>query len=42
MAWLDPVMRFTGAILVAAWVKGLMRNSSRVRLDADMDHPDVE
>ena len=41
-AWLDPVMGFAGAILVAIWAKGLLRESSRVLLDAEMDHPVVE
>jgi len=41
-AWLDPVMGFAGAILVAVWAKGLLRDSSRVLLDAEMDHPVVE
>ncbi len=41
-AWLDPVMGFAGAILVAVWAKGLLRDSSRVLLDAEMDHPIVE
>ena len=40
-AWLDPVMGFAGAILVAVWAKGLLRDSSRVLLDAEMDHPVV-
>ena len=41
-AWLDPVMGFAGAVLVAVWAKGLLRDSSRVLLDAEMDHPVVE
>ena len=40
-AWMDPVMGFAGAILVAVWAKGLLRDSSRVLLDAEMDHPVV-
>jgi cation diffusion facilitator family transporter len=40
-AWMDPVMGFTGAILVDVWAKGLLRDSSRVLLDAEMDHPVV-
>ena len=40
-AWLDPVMGSAGAILVAVWAKGLLRDSSRVLLDAEMDHPVV-
>jgi cation diffusion facilitator family transporter len=41
-AWLDPVMGLAGAVLVAVWAKGLLRDSSRVLLDAEMDHPVVE
>ncbi|MBI1752631.1 MAG: CDF family Co(II)/Ni(II) efflux transporter DmeF [Acidobacteria bacterium] len=41
-AWLDPVMGFAGAILVAVWAKGLLRDSSRILLDAEMDHPVVK
>lgn len=37
--WLDPVMGFAGAILVALWAKGLIRDTSRVLLDAENDHP---
>jgi Co/Zn/Cd efflux system component len=32
--WLDPVMGFAGAILVAVWAKGLIRDTSKVLLDA--------
>jgi len=39
--WLDPVMGFAGAILVAVWAKGLIRDTSKVLLDAEMDHPVV-
>ena len=39
--WLDPVMGFAGAILVAIWAKGLLKDTSRVLLDAEMDHPVV-
>lgn len=38
-AWLDPVMGIIGAVLVAAWALGLLRDSSRVLLDAEMDAP---
>lgn len=40
-AWLDPVMGFAGAILVAVWAVGLLRDTTRVLLDAEMDHPVV-
>ena len=38
-SWLDPVMGIVGAILVARWAWGLLRDSSRVLLDREMDHP---
>ncbi|WPL17045.1 Cadmium, cobalt and zinc/H(+)-K(+) antiporter [Thiorhodovibrio winogradskyi] len=37
--WLDPVMGLIGATLVATWAYGLLRDSSRVLLDAEMDRP---
>lgn len=41
-AWLDPLMGIVGAVLVAAWSIGLLRQSSRVLLDAEMNDPVVE
>lgn len=41
-AWLDPVMGLVGATLVAAWAWGLIRDSGRILLDAQMDAPVVE
>jgi len=38
-AWLDPAMGLIGAVLVAVWALGLLRDSSRVLLDAEMDAP---
>ena len=38
-AWLDPVMGLVGAALVAVWAVGLLRDSGRVLLDAEMDAP---
>ena len=40
-AWLDPVMGIAGAVLVAVWAQGLLRDSGRVLLDAEMDAPVV-
>ncbi|MEG2803056.1 CDF family Co(II)/Ni(II) efflux transporter DmeF [Stenotrophomonas sp.] len=40
-AWLDPVMGLVGAVLVTAWAVGLLRDTSRVLLDAQMDAPVV-
>ncbi|MDY0747854.1 CDF family Co(II)/Ni(II) efflux transporter DmeF [Paucibacter sp. R3-3] len=41
VAWLDPAMGLAGAAIVAAWAFGLMRDSGRVLLDAEMDAPVV-
>jgi len=40
-AWLDPVMGLLGAALVSVWALGLLRDSSRILLDAEMDAPVV-
>ncbi|OGU00346.1 MAG: cation transporter [Geobacteraceae bacterium GWB2_52_12] len=40
-AWLDPVMGIVGAGLVAVWAYGLLRDTGRVLLDAEMDAPVV-
>ncbi len=40
-AWLDPVMGIVGAGLVAIWAYGLLRDTGRVLLDAEMDAPVV-
>lgn len=40
-AWLDPVMGIVGAVLVTIWARGLLRDSSRILLDAEMDAPVV-
>lgn len=42
LGWLDPAMGIVGAVLVASWALGLLRDSSRVLLDAEMDAPVVE
>lgn len=39
--WLDPVMGIVGAALVSFWAYGLIRDTSRVLLDAEMDAPIV-
>ncbi|MFN3077179.1 MAG: CDF family Co(II)/Ni(II) efflux transporter DmeF [Alphaproteobacteria bacterium] len=39
--WLDPLMGIAGAVLVATWAYGLLRDSGRVLLDAEMDAPVV-
>lgn len=40
--WLDPVMGIVGSILVARWSIGLLRESGRILLDAEMDAPVVQ
>jgi len=40
--WLDPLMGLVGAALVAVWAWGLLRQTSRVLLDREMDHPVVD
>ena len=40
-SWLDPVMGIVGAGLVAVWAYGLVRDSGRVLLDAEMNAPVV-
>jgi cation diffusion facilitator family transporter len=41
-AWLDPVMGLVGSVLVGRWALGLLRDSGKVLLDAEMDGPVVE
>ena len=38
-SWLDPVMGIVGAVLVAIWAFGLIRDTGKVLLDAEMDKP---
>ena len=40
-SWLDPLMGIVGAGLVATWAYGLLRDTGRVLLDAEMDAPVV-
>ena len=37
--WLDPLMGIVGAVLVAVWARGLLWDTGRVLLDAEMDAP---
>ena len=41
-SWLDPAMGIVGAVLVAVWSKGLIRDTSKVLLDREMDHAVVD
>lgn len=40
-SWLDPVMGVAGAVLVAVWAKNLIKQTGKVLLDREMDHPVV-
>jgi cation diffusion facilitator family transporter len=41
-SWLDPAMGIVGSGIVGAWAYGLIRDTSRVLLDREMDLPLVE
>ncbi len=41
-SWLDPAMGIVGAVLVGIWAKNLLRETGKVLLDREMDHPVVE
>ena len=41
-SWLDPVMGLVGAVLVSVWAYGLLRDTGRVLLDAEMNAPVVD
>jgi cation diffusion facilitator family transporter len=41
-SWLDPLMGLVGAVLVTVWSVGLLRDSGRILLDAEMNAPIVE
>ena len=41
-AWMDPMMGIVGAVLVTVWAWGLLRDSGRVLLDAEMNAPVVQ
>jgi cation diffusion facilitator family transporter len=40
--WLDPLMGIVGSILVAIWAYGLIRDTARALLDAEMNAPIVQ
>ncbi|WP_141731423.1 CDF family Co(II)/Ni(II) efflux transporter DmeF [Oligoflexus tunisiensis] len=40
--WMDPLMGIVGAVLVAIWAFGLIRDSGRILLDAEMNAPVVD
>jgi cation diffusion facilitator family transporter len=37
--WMDPVIGLLGAVLIAAWSLGLLRQTSKILLDREMDDP---
>jgi cation diffusion facilitator family transporter len=37
--WVDPVVGLLGAALIAVWSFGLLRQTSTILLDREMDHP---
>lgn len=41
-SWLDPLMGVLGGLLVAVWAKGLIKETGKILLDREMDHPVVE
>jgi cation diffusion facilitator family transporter len=40
--WLDPVVGVVGAVVIGVWAWGLMRQSSNVLLDREMDLPQTQ
>lgn len=40
--WLDPLMGIVGSVLVAVWSYGLIRDTARALLDAEMNTPLVQ
>lgn len=40
-SWLDPTMGLVGAVVVGTWAFGLLKGTSRVLLDREMDDPVV-
>jgi cation diffusion facilitator family transporter len=40
--WLDPLMGVVGAMVIGVWSFGLIRATSTVLLDREMDHPIVD
>ncbi len=42
LSWMDPVMGIVGAVVIGVWSYGLIRETGKILLDADMDNPVVE
>ena len=41
-SWLDPAMGIVGATLIGIWARNLLRETGKVLLDREMDHPVVD
>ena len=41
-SWLDPLMGIVGAVIVGSWSVTLLRDTSRILLDREMDHSLVD
>lgn len=39
--WMDPLMGIVGALVIGAWSYGLLRDTSRVLLDGDVDEDSI-
>lgn len=40
--WLDPLIGVVGALIIAVWARGLLRETARALLDREMDGPLVQ
>jgi Co/Zn/Cd efflux system component len=40
--WMDPVMGIVGAVVITRWSYGLLRDTSRILLDSEVDQETVE
>ena len=40
--WMDPVMGIVGAVVISRWSYGLLRDTSRILLDSEVDQDTVE
>lgn len=40
--WMDPVMGIVGAVIISRWSYGLLRDTSRILLDSEVDQDTVE
>ena len=41
-SWLDPLMGVVGALIIAVWARGLLRETARALLDREMEGPLVQ